>query len=268
VIIADRDGKTEEEVLREEVKKEKLHLRLTPEQNQERLSGEAAVKEIEDQINLEEDEKRKEILKVELEARKDKLDVLMEKFAKEVLEVNEKTKSHQRERYNPTRQGGHSGEGVPNTMGMAYAQASGYVQRDQSGHQQQYNHFNTNRGHSGRGYSGYGQNGPMGNSHGYNHHGRGGAGGHAGHAAVGRFAYGNPNPAVGNQRGHGHTHQVYQQQQPPQQHYNDDYHVSPHIQQPPQHSSQHAFYQGPPAGVGMGGEIEFDGPEFGSWPRY
>ena len=55
-IIADRDGKTEEEVLREEVRKEKLHLRLTQEQNQVRLSAEAAVKEVEEQVEAEADE--------------------------------------------------------------------------------------------------------------------------------------------------------------------------------------------------------------------
>lgn len=86
VVIADRVGKTEEDVLKEEVKKEKLHLRLTPEQNQERMSHEAAVKEVQQQIDGETDEKKKDLLQVELDARQKKLDELMEQFVHVTLE--------------------------------------------------------------------------------------------------------------------------------------------------------------------------------------
>ncbi len=114
-IIADRDGKTEEEIVREEVRKERLQVRLPPEQNQERLSGQAAVAEIEEQMKQEADEKKLSILKAELAARQQKLDRLLERFAKEALSEREKH-AGQRERYKPTR-GSTDGAGVH--VGMA-----------------------------------------------------------------------------------------------------------------------------------------------------
>lgn len=57
-----------------------VQLRLNPAQLEERKSHEAAVKEIEDQIGAEKDEKKKDILKVELAARQSKLDALMDRF--------------------------------------------------------------------------------------------------------------------------------------------------------------------------------------------
>lgn len=86
-VIAQRVGTTEEDVLKEEVKKEKLHLRLNATQLEEKKSYEAAVKEIEDQIEAEEDESKKDVLRVEAAARQAKLDALMERFAKVTLET-------------------------------------------------------------------------------------------------------------------------------------------------------------------------------------
>lgn len=114
-IIADRDGKTEEEVVREEVRKERLQLRLPPEQNQERLSSQAAVAEIEEQMKQETDERKRIILKAELVARQQKLDKLLERFAKEGLSEGEKL-TGQRERYKPTR---NSIDGARVNVGMA-----------------------------------------------------------------------------------------------------------------------------------------------------
>ena len=87
VIIATREGKSEEDILKEEVKKEKLHLRLNAQQLEEKREQEAAVKEIEDQIAAEEDAAKKEVLLVELSARETKLNSLMERFAKITLEA-------------------------------------------------------------------------------------------------------------------------------------------------------------------------------------
>jgi hypothetical protein len=148
VVIATRVGKTEEDVLKEEVKKEKLHLRLNPAQLEERKSHEAAVKEIEDQIGAETDEKKKDILKVELAARQSKLDALMDRFVKMTIEnaksgeaprMSHIRKSHApqdhhhgpipppgyNQRYNPTQQyaGGHRG----GHRGGSYGGRSGYV---------------------------------------------------------------------------------------------------------------------------------------------
>ncbi|GAB4820772.1 hypothetical protein N2152v2_007818 [Parachlorella kessleri] len=86
-IIASRVGKTEEEILKEEVKKEKLHLRLNPAQLEEKRAHEAAVKEVEDEIGLEDDEGKREVLSAELQARQQKLDRLMEGFEKLALET-------------------------------------------------------------------------------------------------------------------------------------------------------------------------------------
>eukprot|EP00889_Picochlorum_renovo_P000145 jgi/Picre1/27175/NNA_000144.t1 len=84
--VAGEVGKSEEDILKEEVQKEKLHLRLTPAQHEEKKSHEAAVKEIEDQIEKESDEKKKDLLRVELRARVETLDALMERFVAMTLE--------------------------------------------------------------------------------------------------------------------------------------------------------------------------------------
>ena len=248
-IIADRDGKTEEEVLREEVKKDKLHLRLTPEQNQERMLSEAAVKEIEEQIDAEADEGRKKILQVELNARREKLEGLTERFAQEVLSEGGKHVG-QRERYQPTR---NSIEGVG--MGGEYPHHGNYAQ------QGQYAQYNAARGRGGGG---------RGRGRGYNN----GYGIVAGGVGVGN---GIPPPQMHPhyiQLPHVHP-QRHTQYQPtaygtygvPMQtpgmtvhHLPQQHHYLPQQHQTPQNHQM--FYQGPPAGVGMGGEIEFDAPEF------
>ena len=57
-----------------------LQLRLNASQIEEKKSHEAAVKEIEEQIEAESDEKKKDLLRVELKARESKLDALMDRF--------------------------------------------------------------------------------------------------------------------------------------------------------------------------------------------
>lgn len=64
-----------------------VQLRLSASQLEEKRSMEAAVKEIEDQIEAEEDESKKDVLRVEAAARQLKLDGLMERFAKVTLET-------------------------------------------------------------------------------------------------------------------------------------------------------------------------------------
>ena len=56
-------------------------------QLEEKRAHELAVQEIEDQIAAEEDDAKKEVLKVELNARQEKLDALIERFAKTTLET-------------------------------------------------------------------------------------------------------------------------------------------------------------------------------------
>ena len=242
-IIADRDGKTEEEVLREEVRKEKLHLRLTQEQNQVRLSAEAAVKEVEEQVEAEADEGRRKALQAELGARRDALDGLMERFAKEVLsEGGKKHVGVPRERYNPTRG---SNDGVMMPVGVGGA--GGYHH-----HYHHHHHPNGNGairpppGHHHTMGQGVGMG--MGISMGLPQHmfvpgGRG--------APPHFHASGPPHP---------------QYQQFPQYHHRPQYHAPPpqghHHAQPPAPQSHQMVYRGPPAGVGMGGEIEFDAPGF------
>lgn len=57
-----------------------LQLRLNPQQLEEKRAHEAAVKEIEDEISLEDDNSKREVLSTELAARQQKLDALMERF--------------------------------------------------------------------------------------------------------------------------------------------------------------------------------------------
>lgn len=85
-VIAARVGKTEEEVLLEEVKKDKLHLRLSSEQFEERRAAEAAIKDVEEEIEVEEDADKRATLTAELQSRKDKLDALLDGFEKLALE--------------------------------------------------------------------------------------------------------------------------------------------------------------------------------------
>lgn len=87
LVIATREGKSEEDILRDEVKKERLHLRLNASQLEEKRAHEAAVKEIEEQVEAEEDATKKEVLRVELAAREAKLNSLTERFAKTTLEA-------------------------------------------------------------------------------------------------------------------------------------------------------------------------------------
>jgi len=146
LVIATREGKSEEDILRDEVKKERLHvsswlcimlkesiirpcyfytvyetkivsfrdhfksmpfapscrfplthyliyyvyilqLRLNASQLEEKRAHEAAVKEIQEQVEAEEDVTKKEVLRVELATREAKLTSLTERFAKTTLEA-------------------------------------------------------------------------------------------------------------------------------------------------------------------------------------
>ena len=334
VIIADRDGKTEEEVVREEVRKEKLQLRLTPEQSQEKLSVEAAVREIEEQMEREGDEKKREILKVELVARQQKLDGLLDRFAKEVLSEGGKH-AGQRERYNPTRNtnevpgvnGGMMnqmhGMNTMNMMNMMSSMnsmnqnvAGGLHQQYQ--YQQQHNNQYAHRGGHTGGYVGGGLGGGPGrgrqsynnnNNNNNNYSSQGGYGGGRVPAQP-QYAGGHPGgqpyaPVPGNpMHPTSHMHAVHPMThvdaahgmhamntvntmtRGPGGHQPSGYAVPGHGQvapvllpMPQMHSgrgpgpahgqlqaSQPTFYQQTPAGVGIGGEIEFDAAEFNGAP--
>ncbi|KAL4457646.1 hypothetical protein ABPG75_012511 [Micractinium tetrahymenae] len=87
VVIAQKVGKTEEEVLKEEVSKEKLHLRLSGAQLEEKRQAEAEIEETKEALGLEDDEGKRAALQAQLSERQKKLDDLMETFAKVTLET-------------------------------------------------------------------------------------------------------------------------------------------------------------------------------------
>ncbi len=273
-IIADRDGKTEEEVVREEVRKERLQLRLPPEQNQERLSSQAAVAEIEEQMNQEADERKRAILKAELVARQQKLDRLLERFAKEALSEGGKH-TGQRERYSSGRDstdgvGGNGGMSNPTMPGV-----SGELHR-QPMHQMYHHNPHANWGGHHNNNNNFGHGGgprpPV-----YHHGGLPGGQpympspvisgnvmnqtNHMGHISVmppGPVPlpyYGvAPEGYPGNVRRAG-PHAVTMPPIPPA-HLQGGH--GPGIAPSPGMGQHAAFYQGPPSGVGMGGEIEMD----------
>lgn len=270
MVIADRVGKSEEDVLKEEVKKEKLHLRLTPEQNLERVSHEAAVKEVQQQIDGEPDEKKRDLLQVERDARQKKLDELMEQFVHVTLEH---AKSGEAPRMSQLRKMQQEQVPVPPgyTTGPPVVQQPVYSNRYNP--TQQYHQNNQGRG-------------------GYAHGGRGG------HTAHGRGYYNNNNTNIntssgmttrggrgggGMQRGRGYHGNPAQQGQdweefsPEMGDIDGTLYETPNRQyagrggrqgrqqhpggmqrQMPTSLTSDAFYQGPYPGRGVGGEIEFD----------
>jgi hypothetical protein len=86
-VLANRSGKTESEILQEEVAKEKLKLRLTPEQAQEKEGIETQLGELKEAISLEEDDEKKATLQEELTAGQGKLDALMDSVRKLTLDA-------------------------------------------------------------------------------------------------------------------------------------------------------------------------------------
>ncbi|WPT13780.1 hypothetical protein PSENEW3_00001619 [Picochlorum sp. SENEW3] len=273
VVIADRVGKSEEDILKEEVQKEKLHvcvvvvrttgsiegshlyivglqLRLTPAQHEEKKSHEAAVKEIEDQIEKESDEKKKDLLRVELRARVETLDVLMERFVAMTLEnaksgdvprvsqlrkVQHEVHQHERggpagvvhqHRYKPTQQytSRHPGQQYTGRGG-------GHPPRGGGGGRSGYVPTPVDGGRYGRGGVAEWAHPP------YHQPGRGGGGGGGGGVDAGAVMYPEYSAHRGG-RGGG------RQQLPPRD----------------------VFYQGPFPGRGVGGEIEFD--SFSDQDRY
>jgi len=266
VVIADRVGKSEEDVVKEEVKKEKLHLRLSPEQNQERMSHEAAVKEIEKQIEGESDEKKRDLLHVELKLRQDKLDDLMERFVNATLETAKSGEaprmSHLRKlQQNQTLPFGPV-EQVPGAVapgvGSQYQYNNRYNPTQQYHQQNRGGHHQSNRG----GYQNRGAYHNRGGKVGHQYHqSRGGArGGHfqgiqqqipewareeySAHTSNGMIDQDGSFYDVGFSRGRGRQ----------------SHHTGGHRQQRDHigNSVQDVFYQGPYPGRGVGGEIEFD----------
>lgn len=85
-VLAAKSGKKEEDILKEELEKDKINLRLTPEQNDERREAEQAVKEVEDELQAETDESKQDGLKAEVASRKEKLSSLIDGFQKMAIE--------------------------------------------------------------------------------------------------------------------------------------------------------------------------------------
>ncbi|DBA99618.1 hypothetical protein WJX82_004102 [Trebouxia sp. C0006] len=85
-VLAAKLGKKEEDILKEELIKDKINLRLTPEQNDEKREAELAVKEVEDELQAETDESKHDALKAEVAGRKEKLTTLIEGFQKMAIE--------------------------------------------------------------------------------------------------------------------------------------------------------------------------------------
>ncbi|KAI8113760.1 hypothetical protein M9435_003752 [Picochlorum sp. BPE23] len=246
VVIADRVGKSEEDILKEEVQKEKLHLRLTPAQHEEKKSHEAAVKEIEDQIEKESDEKKKDLLRVELRARVETLDALMERFVAMTLE---NAKSGDVPRVSQLRKVQH--EMHQHERGGA----AGVVHQHRYKPTQQYTSRHPGQQYTGRG-GGHPPRGGGGGRSGYvptpvdgGRYGRGGVpewahhqpgrGGGGGGIDAGAVMYPEYSAHRGGRGGGGGRQQL-----PPRD----------------------VFYQGPFPGRGVGGEIEFD--SFSDQDRY
>ncbi|KAI8467598.1 MAG: hypothetical protein J3K34DRAFT_32241 [Monoraphidium minutum] len=86
-VLSTRLGKSEEEILKEEIKSERPKLRLNPQQLDEKRAAEAAIAEIQDVHDGETDSVKKGELAEELTARKAALDALMDGFEKLAVEA-------------------------------------------------------------------------------------------------------------------------------------------------------------------------------------
>jgi hypothetical protein len=85
-VLAEKSGKKEEDILKEEVTKDKLHLRLERAEREQKEAAEAAVKDVEDELSAEQDPDKQTALKAELSDRQSKLDELMQGFEKMAIE--------------------------------------------------------------------------------------------------------------------------------------------------------------------------------------
>lgn len=86
-VLATRSGKTEDEILKEELSKDKLKLRLTSQQAEEKEGIEASIEELKEGLKLEEDEEKKVGIQQQLDAGQQKLDALMEDIKKLTLDA-------------------------------------------------------------------------------------------------------------------------------------------------------------------------------------
>ncbi|KAK9841577.1 hypothetical protein WJX74_008184 [Apatococcus lobatus] len=85
VSLAGRSGKSEEEILREELAKDKIQLRLTPDQIQEKRAAEADIAEAQSSLD-EAEEGQTEAAAAELKSRQQKLEQLMHDFQEMALQ--------------------------------------------------------------------------------------------------------------------------------------------------------------------------------------
>lgn len=131
-ILASRTGKSEVEILKEEVKHEHPRLRLSPQQLEEKSAAEAAVAETQSQLDKEQDETKCSALKVELQTRQEALEELLAKFENAALEAAMKGEAprmserrQQQQQQQPAREGGYGG-----ARGGGYTGGRGYGRGD------------------------------------------------------------------------------------------------------------------------------------------
>ncbi|GBF93336.1 hypothetical protein Rsub_06374 [Raphidocelis subcapitata] len=86
-VLSTRLGKSEEEILKEEIKSERPKLRLNPQQLEEKRAAETAISEIAELVDAEPEADKKSELREELAARKAALDELMDGFEKLAVEA-------------------------------------------------------------------------------------------------------------------------------------------------------------------------------------
>ncbi|KAF5843472.1 hypothetical protein DUNSADRAFT_15767 [Dunaliella salina] len=85
--LASRTGKSEEEILRDAIKQERLRLRLNPQQMEEKAALEALVDEVKEQLAMETQESNRAALTELLKQREAAVDQLLDRFSHEALDA-------------------------------------------------------------------------------------------------------------------------------------------------------------------------------------
>lgn len=86
VVLAQRTGKPEKEILAEEAMHEKLHLRLTPQQESEKLRLEDFIAELDWNLDIATDARTRDALNEELKKQRLQLEALTSRFEREAID--------------------------------------------------------------------------------------------------------------------------------------------------------------------------------------
>ncbi|GLI62891.1 hypothetical protein VaNZ11_005684 [Volvox africanus] len=150
-VIAERLGKTEEEVLKETVKKERPKLRLNSEQLEQRKQAEARIEEVKIQLQLETaNGGDQSALEAELASREADLEVLLDTFEALALEAAQRGEIQRPSERRQQQQQGHGDIEAGRLGGRAgYSERGGY---DRHGHGR--GHYDKESGASRGGYGG------------------------------------------------------------------------------------------------------------------